>query len=340
VTLPLTVVAESVNGAAVTVAGRFETSAAEDIYSFTVPSGGQALNLSVSGCPTASYLIPLDWRLLNAGTGALVARGGCSYSNLGALPAGDYQLVLEAGRLGGTYAVNLEAPQTFAAALPLTVVADTVNGTAATGAGRFETTASQDIYPFTVPSGSQSLSLNIANCPTSNYWAPLTWKLLDGSGAMVASGYCGFYALGTIAAGDYRLVVSAGGLAGTYALNLEAPQSFPATIPLTVGGDTINGTAVTGAGRFETTASQDIYTFTVPAGGQALNLNVAACPTVNYSTPLGWKLFTSTGATVASGGCAFYTLGTLAAGDYKLVVSAGGTAGTYTLNLEAPQTFT
>jgi hypothetical protein len=338
VTLPLAVGDGTVNGGSAAGAGRFETTASQDIYTFTVPAGGQALNLNVANCPTANYSSPLSWKLLDA-AGAKAASGYCGFHNLGSLGAGQYQLLVNAGGLAGPYTLNLEPPQTFASALPLTVTADTVNGTAATGAGRFETGASQDIYPFAVPSGSQSLSLNIANCPTSNYWAPLTWKLLDGSGAKVASGYCGFTTLGTPAAGSYRLVLDAGGLAGTYALTVVPSQSFAVTTPLAVTADTVNGATVTGAGRFETGASQDIYTFTVPAGGQALTLNTGSCPTANYSTSLTWKLLNGAGTTIASGYCNFYPLGTIAAGDYRLVVNAGGLAGTYALNLEAPQTF-
>jgi hypothetical protein len=338
VTLPLAVGDGTVNGGSAAGAGRFETTASQDIYTFTVPASGQALNLNVANCPTANYSTPLGWKLLDA-AGTKAASGYCGFHNLGSLAAGQYQLVVNAGGLSGPYTLNLEPPQTFAAALPLTVTADTVNGTAATGAGRFETGASQDIYPFAVPSGGQSLSLNIANCPTSNYWAPLTWKLLDGSGAKVASGYCGFTTLGTPAAGSYRLVLDAGGLAGTYALTVVPSQSFAVTTPLAVTADTVNGATVTGAGRFETGASQDTYTFTVPAGGQALTLNTGSCPTANYSTSLTWKLLGSAGTAVASGYCGFYPLGTIAAGDYRLVLNAGGLAGTYALNLEAPQAF-
>ena len=66
--------------------------------------------------------------------------------------------------------------------------------------------------------------------------------------------------------------LDANGLAGPYTLNLFAPQTFSVTTPLTVGSGTVNGAAVAGAGTFETTASQDIYTFAVPTGGQTLNL--------------------------------------------------------------------
>jgi hypothetical protein len=137
-----------------------------------------------------------------------------------------------------------------------------------------------------------------------------------------------------LAAGDYRLVLNAGGLAGTYTLNLETPQTFAATVPLSAGNGTLNGAPAAGAGRFETVASQDIYTLTVPASGSARTLVTSNCPTANFSTPLGWKLLDGTGATVKSGGCGSYSLGTVAAGSYRLVVSANGMAGPYAVTLQ------
>src|SRR5581483_8820880 len=100
-----------------------------------------------------------------------------------------------------------------------------------------------------------------------------------------------------------------------------ASQSFAVTVPLAVTGNTVNGTATTGAGNLETSASQDVYTFTLPAGGSALNINTAACPTSSYVTDLSWKLVNGSGTTVASGYCSWYSLGTLAADSYRLIVN-------------------
>src|SRR4029078_5017328 len=133
-------------------------------------------------------------------------------------------------------------------------------------------------------------------CPTQTI-TYLGWKLLNSAGATVKSGGCSFYNIGTVPAGNYQLLVTAGGVAGTYVLALEAAQSFAVSLPLAVSANTVNGVTVTGAGRFETTGSQDVYTFTVPAGGLNLNLNAGACPTQTI-TYLGWKLLNSAGATV------------------------------------------
>ena len=338
VTMPLTVTGNKVNGTATPGAGTFETSASQDVYTFTVPSGGQTLNLYLGSCPTVKSSTPASWKLLTS-SGTTVASGFCNYYNLGNLAAGSYQLVLNAAGIAGPYALTVEAAQTFAAALPLAVTADTVNGKATTGAGRFETVASQDVYTFTVPSGGRTLDLNLASCTTGTP-TPVTWKLVDGSGTRVANGICGYYNLGAVAAGSYQLQVSAGAAAGTYALNVEANQTFAVTVPLAVSANKVNGTAVTGAGDLESAASQDIYTFTIPSGGMVLNLNVGSCPTVNFSTPLRWKLLNAAGTSVADGNCRYFNLGTIAAGGYQLVVDAGGIGGTYTLNLELPQTFT
>src|SRR5438093_10606447 len=100
-------------------------------------------------------------------------------------------------------------------------------------------------------------------------------------------------------------------------------QSSPATTPLAVFAVPINGATVTGAGRFETGASQDVYTFTVPVGGQALNLNVAACPTANFSTPLSWRLLRSAERRVGKGYCNFCGLGTFPDSDHALAVGCG-----------------
>ncbi|GAA3265407.1 hypothetical protein GCM10020218_001290 [Dactylosporangium vinaceum] len=337
VSVPLTVAVNSVNGTATTGAGRFETAASQDAYTFTVPTGGRPLAVSLRSCPATGYWTPANWRLIDTATQRVVDSGGCYYDDLGLLPAGNYQLLVSADGTAGSYTVDLVSPETFAVSTPMKVTANTVNGTATAGAGTFETSASQDIYTFTVAGGGASLNLNVSACPTQTI-TYLGWKLLDSTGARLTYGGCGYSNLPVLAAGTYRLVFDAGGLAGTYAANLEAPQTFAVALPLIVASGTVNGTATAGAGSFETTASQDVYAFTVGAGGAAVNLNVSACPTQIISY-LRWKLLDSAGATVKSGGCSTYALGAPAAGDYRLVVDAGGLAGPYALSLVASQSF-
>ncbi|HEY3871923.1 MAG TPA: VWD domain-containing protein [Actinocrinis sp.] len=339
VTTPLAITANTVNGASTPGAGDFATGASRDIYTFTVPAGGETLDVDFSGCPTQNYSMPLQWQLTTAG-GIPEGNGYCGYSELDNLPAGSYQMAVAAGGVPGTYALNLEEPQTFAVTVPLTVTADTANGTATPGAGRFETTASQDVYDFTVPAGGQSLVLNVASCPTQDYSTPLSWTLYDSAGTEVDYGYCGYVSLGDLPADSYHLDVDAKGMAGTYAMNLDVSQTFAVTTPLVVTANTVNGAAATGAGDFEDVASQDIYAFTVPSGGQTMSVNVASCPKESDGiTDLEWRLYDSAGTEVDNGYCGFTALGSLVGGNYQLELDAGGLAGTYALNLDTAQTF-
>ncbi|WP_344666421.1 VWD domain-containing protein [Catenulispora yoronensis] len=339
--LPLAVTAGTVDGTAAAGAGTLENTGSADVYSFTVPSGGLHLNLSMGSCPTASQA-DISWTLATA-AGRTTASGGCYARDLGLVAAGQYTLTVGGPGVVGSYTVNVEAPQSFAATVPLSVTANTVNGTATTGAGVFEDGASQDTYSFTVPAGGAQLALSLRSCPASDNYSPGTWKLLDAATqTVVHAGYggCSYSDFGTLPAGSYTLLVAANGTPGPYTLDLLSPQVFAVTLPLTTTANTLNGASTPGASYFETGASQDAYTFTVPSDGQFLNLDVTTCPTAGYSTPLRWKLVsTATGATAANGGCSYSNLGPLAAGGYRLVVSAGGVAGGYALNLEAPQSF-
>ncbi|MDF9817202.1 VWD domain-containing protein [Streptomyces sp. SPB162] len=340
--LPLSVSSGTVNGTAVAGAGTLENTGSADVYSFTVPTGGERLNLNLGSCPTAGQSDGVHWTLQTS-AGRTAASGYCDAAGLGLLAAGQYTLNVRGPGVVGSYSLNLEAPQSFAATVPLSVTANNLNGTATTGAGMFEDGASQDVYAFSVPAGGLPLALSMRSCPASDNYSPGTWTLRDtATQSLVRSGYggCSYADFGTLPAGSYQLNVAANGTAGPYTLDLLPPQSFAATLPLTTSANTMNGVSVPGASTFETGASQDVYTFTVPVDGQTLNLDVSACPTANYSTPLHWKLLsTATGTVLANGGCSYANLGPLAAGGYQLVVSAGGVAGGYALNLEAPQGF-
>ncbi|NEA60455.1 hypothetical protein G3I60_41415 [Streptomyces sp. SID13666] len=340
--LPLSVSSGTVNGTAVAGAGTLENTGSADVYSFTVPTGGERLNLNLGSCPAAGQSAGVRWTLQTS-AGRTAASGYCDAAGLGLLAAGQYTLTVRGPGVVGSYSLNLEAPQSFAATVPLSVTANTLNGTATTGAGMFEDGASQDVYAFSVPAGGLPLALSMRSCPVSDNYSPSAWTLRDAATqSVVRSGYggCSYADFGTLPAGSYQLSVVANGAPGPYTLDLLSPQSFAATLPLSTSANTMNGVSVPGASTFETGASQDVYTFTVPVDGQPLNLDVSACPTANYSTPLHWKLLsTATGTVLANGGCSYVNLGPLAVGGYQLVVSAGGVAGGYALNLEAPQSF-
>ncbi|HVQ91421.1 MAG TPA: VWD domain-containing protein [Mycobacteriales bacterium] len=339
-TVPLTVTDGSVNGAAAAGAGNLETKASTDVYRFTVPAGGQTLTVGPGPCPGPSGGF-LQWRLVDDASGAEVTTGGCRAESLGTLPAGTYRLeVTPFFWLPGTYTLNVQPSQVFTTAVPLTVASGTVNGATAAGAGSLETKASEDVYRFTVPAGGQVLNAAPGNCPTSL----LTWELVsEGTGASLAGGDgpCRFTALGTVPAGSYRLMVRPfGGQSGTYTFAIQPPQTFTTAVPLTVGNGTVNGATAAGAGNLETKASEDVYRFTVPAGGQVLNAGPANCPT----SLLTWDLVSEgTGARLAGGDgpCRFTALGTLTAGTYQVRVRPfEAQSGTYTFAIQPPQTFT
>src|SRR6201999_4078271 len=84
-------------------------------------------------------------------------------------------------------------------------------------------------------------------------------------------------------------------------VTLVPAQTFSTALPPAVSGGTINGTAVAGAGTLENTGSVDVYSFTVPAGGQRLNVNVDGCPASSMAGYVSWTLMTSAGRTVDSG---------------------------------------
>ncbi|MGW2836946.1 VWD domain-containing protein [Streptomyces sp. NPDC001493] len=341
--LPLSVSSGTVDGSTEAGAGKLENTGSADVYAFTVPAGGERLNLDLRSCPAAGQSDGVRWTLRTS-AGRTAASGICDDAALGLVAAGEYTLTVRGPGVVGSYALDLEAPQSFATTVPLSVTENTLNGTGTVGAGVFEDGASQDSYTFTVPAGGLPLALSLRSCPVSNTYSSGTWTLRDAATqSVVGSGYggCSYGDFGTLAAGSYQLDVAANGTAGPYTLDLLSPQSFATALPLTARANTLNGASVPGAGAFETGASQDIYTFTVPDDGRVLNLGVSACPTASYSTPLHWKLLSAaTGTVLANGGCSYTNLDPLAAGAYRLVVSAGGLAGGYTLNLEAPQSFT
>ena len=258
---------------------------------------------------------------------------GCATWNLGTVAAGSYSLLVDAYGSPGTYSLKLEESQTFAAgsSFPISISPDTINGASVPGAGRFQDGGAQDIYTFSVPAGGLMLNLNVAGCQNSPNWE---WRILNSSGNQAYYGYgCATWNLGAVAAGNYSLVLDAYGSPGTYNLRLEVPQTFAAgsTFPISIAPDTVNGASAPGAGRLETGASQDRYTFTVPTGGLTLNLNVAGC---QNSPNWEWRILDASGnQTNYAYGCATWNLGTIAAGNHTLVFDAYGSPGTYSLTL-------
>jgi hypothetical protein len=325
--LPLHVTAGTVNGTARTGAGTLENQAAEESYRFRVARRGSSLFVELSACP-GTYAP--TWSLVDEATGRPVTTGLCGGYRTGALPAGDYRLDVDQGtpRHAGSYVLDAFAvppPDTFDVTLPLTVADGTVNGTAATGAGRLETKASADAYRITVPTGGQVLSVEPSACPATAY---LQWEFVDAAGRRLADGLCSFTSAGLVPAGTYRLLVTPlDGRTGTYRLSVRAAEAFTATLPLTVSDGVVNGTPAAGAGRLEAAGAQDVYRFTVPAGMESLAVGRVACPGGGY---LWWELTEeTTGRQVRQGGCSLTEVRVTAGTTYQLAVSplAGGSSG-------------
>jgi hypothetical protein len=337
--LPLHVTAGTVNGTARTGAGTLENQAAEESYRFRVARRGSSLFVELSACP-GTYAP--TWSLVDEATGRPVTTGLCGGYRTGALPAGDYRLDVDQGtpRHAGSYVLDAFAvppPDTFDVTLPLTVADGTVNGTAATGAGRLETKASADAYRITVPTGGQVLSVEPSACPATAY---LQWEFVDAAGRRLADGLCSFTSAGLVPAGTYRLLVTPlDGRTGTYRLSVRAAEAFTATLPLTVSDGVVNGTPAAGAGRLEAAGAQDVYRFTVPAGMESLAVGRVACPGGGY---LWWELTEeTTGRQVRQGGCSLTEVRVTAGTTYQLAVSPlAGAPRELPARLQPAQTFT
>ena len=125
--------------------------------------------------------------------------------------------------------------------------------------------------------------------------------------------------------------MSRNGAHGTYTLGLlvqPPPQLFDVTLPASIS----NGFPAAGAGNLETTASQDEYRFTTASTG-TLQLTFGGCGgSLGYYVT--WKVVNSSGGTVASGSnCSASSVSSLAAGQYRVVVTRNGGYDTYTLGL-------
>jgi len=333
--LPLMVSTNTVDGATVAGAGTLETTGSSDVYTFSIPSGGQRLAINTASCPVPGTGTGLQWTLTTA-IGTPASSGGCGGFDLGAVPAGDYDLtIVDPGGTGG-YILDLESPHYFTATLPLAVATNQVNGTATPGAGTFQDGATQDGYNFTVPTGGEQLRVIVGSCPTTAPSAVPTWTLINaGTQAVVQHGTCSFADLGLVAGGSYTLLVTAVGAVGTYTANLEPEQAYSTTIPAIVAKDALNGTSTPGVGNFQDGARQDDFHFTAPTAGQPISLYLDS-PQSGLPT---WKLMDSSNTTIMVGHTGFANLGVLPAGDYRLAVTANGGIGNYTLHLDIPQVY-
>lgn len=197
-------------------AGDLETTASNDVYSFSAAAAG-GLQIEPSGC-SSSLGGAVDWKLIDVATGAVKHQAsGCVPTPVPSVPAGSYKLDISRLNKTGTYSLTVFAqppPQVFS----LTSPASVADGVPAPGAGNLETTASEDHYEFTT-SAVGWVRFNFSECSASLGY--IAWKLVNATtGATEVSTNLGCdpeFREG-IAAGQYRLIVSRNRYKGTYKL--------------------------------------------------------------------------------------------------------------------------
>jgi hypothetical protein len=333
------------DGDPATGAGNLETSSSEDDYTFTT---GSETTLEVAPSQCASSLGgSLKYVLTDTGSGQTVTTDWVtcgSDKQVVSLPAGDYQLaVTDTGKHGAyTLKVDAVAPQRFDVSLPLEVS----DGQPNTGAGNMENPASEDVYTFSLDAAG-ALQLDIGHCTGLNGYGVFLTLQNVATGATAWSGWSlcdrSFNVPG-LDAGDYRLVASHGGETGTYELGVEIvppAQSFALTsLPQTI----TNGDPSAGAGNFETTSSEDDYTFTTTTAG-TLDVALSDCTGSLSGSSMHWVLTADgDGHTVADNWQSCTSDGpggNLPAGNYKLAITDNGARGTYKLRVDSvnPQHF-
>jgi hypothetical protein len=328
-------------------AGRLETVAAVDTYTFAVPDG-PSNRVAIDWTRTPGNNSAVAYKIVNVATGAVVLNVPYSGSDTytAPLPGGTYRLEIRACNSDsayiGDYSLKLAldtGPQNFTIPLPATISADNPGA----GAGRLETVAAVDTYTFAIPDGpSNRVAIDWTRTPSNN--SAVTYKVVNvATGAVVLdvpySGSDTYTA--PLPAGTYRLEIWACNsdalYIGDYALNLAldtGPQNFTISLPATISADNPGA----GAGRLENLAAVDTYTFAIPEGpARKLNLNFTKAP--QGAGLISYKLVnTATNAVVlnkASGSTA--VTDALPAGTYRLEVSVfykdGSYTGTYALNL-------
>ncbi|MBM6402962.1 DUF4082 domain-containing protein [Phycicoccus sp. CSK15P-2] len=308
-----------IGGVATPGAGSQETTASKDVYSFIVPEGGRTVVFDGAG--------GVLWDTAST----VVDESGKSYGNVYGhneyqLPAGTYQLVVGRAGMTGDYSIDTfvkPADDEFDLEIGQKIEPGKIGGVAAPGAGSQETTASKDVYSFIVPEGGRTVVFDGAG---GVLWDTAS-QVVDAAGKSYGSVYG--HNEYELPAGEYRLVVGRAGMTGTYSVETQArplPEHFDLEIGQKIEPGKIGGVAAEGAGVQETTASKDVYSFTVPEGGRTVVFDGA-----------GAVLWSTASAVVDESGKSYGNVYghheyQLPAGTYQLIVGRAGTTGTYSVD--------
>ena len=172
---------------------------------------------------------------------------------------------------GGTYwftSFLKPAVQEFSLNLGQKVEPGKIGGVDVVGAGNLETSASKDVYTFTVPEGGQSVVFDADRYSWQLYYGS---KLVQGSDGK-NWGTSPDTTLSTCLPGTTGSRSSVPVRAGPTRLRRrhDPPADLRVRRGPEGGAGQIGGVALEGAGNLETTTAKDVYTFTVPEGGQSV----------------------------------------------------------------------
>jgi hypothetical protein len=309
-------------------AGNLEVRGDEDVYTFTVPTGGTR----------AIFTVPngggLNWSLVDSAGREQFASSNFVSNGPDFLAPGPYRLTVTPianSAYAGAYTFSMNqmpAPQSFNIALDQVIL----DGSPA-GAGNLESPGASDVYHFTVPSGGAPIYMqSLIGCFCR------MWLSQDSTGRLLKSDSSdASFGPMFLAAGNYTMTMRGNTeqTTATYKFKLwRAPEAqvfnfpnFPAT-PITAS----NGVPATGAGNLEMTTSADVYTF--PLASVPTNVQISLTGNCGHR----FTLIAPSGVTVVDKSCSAPVIVRLtevgtAASPYRLVVS--DYANTYSLNVQS-----
>jgi hypothetical protein len=314
-----------IDGQTVGGAGNLETTSSRDEYTFmlddaaTIVFDGDAWMGPMGG----SHLVRLsDHTVLGTVDG----------HHEFPLAAGSYRVEVEkAGTTGGYWFTSFVKPaaQSFDYQIGQKIENGKIGGQTVAGAGNLETTASKDVYDFTIPSA-QTVVFDGDGWTT--IWAGSRLTNLD-TGQDLGS-LDGHHEL-ALATGRYRITGENAGKAGSYTFTSyvkPAPQAFPVGVGMKIENGKIDGQPVTGAGNLETTASKDVYTFTLDVD------QTVWFDSSGWTTLMAYSTLTRLSTGTNLGNLDGHRELALTAGSYQITVEKPGATGTYWFALYRPMT--